>query len=347
MMTRSRKIIITSVLMMLITIALFIFFLTRKPYFHRGFEARYPEIVPALLTNAPFDQYLIPDLENTETIHTKSGEVEIGQGMVPQGLALAEDWLIISAYSEEKKYHSVLYVLEKATGEHVKTIVLPETPHLGGLAYDPTAQNLWLTTETPDDTAQLSAISLKQIAEEQFEKTKEPIQYLEEIALFDLEKASFITYHKNNLVVGRFKEEHDGTLVSYPLDKQGLPIQEKVSAPQEVRGADPVKEVVEITKELQGVTFHEDQLLFSQSYGDKSSKLLFAPSNLAADPYDIDEEDYTKEITFPPYMEQIVAADDRLYVLFESSAAPYRLKENAFPIDRVLVFDLPKLMKLK
>ncbi len=46
-------------------------------------------------------------------------------------------------------------------------------------------------------------------------------------------------------------------------------------------------------------------------------------------------------------MEQIVAADDHLYVLFESSAAPYRLKENAFPIDRVLVFDLPKLMKLK
>ena len=40
MMTRSRKIIITSVLMMLITIALFIFFLTRKPYFHRVFESR-------------------------------------------------------------------------------------------------------------------------------------------------------------------------------------------------------------------------------------------------------------------------------------------------------------------
>lgn len=344
-MTKKRKIIISGFLMVLSIIILISFFQLRKPAFQRNFEVKYPELIPALLTPPPFNEYLIPDLEKTETIQTKTGKVEIGKKMVPQGLALVEDWLILSAYSEEGKYHSVLYVLDQKTGEHVKTIVLPGTPHLGGLAYDPTAQNLWLTTETAEDTAQLSALSVKQIAEDQFEKTKKPIRYQQEIPLFDLEKASFLAYHQSNLVVGHFTKKHEGTLVSYSLDKKGLPIQAKKSAPQKVRGGDTVKEVVEITKELQGVTFFQDQILFSQSYGDKPSKLLFAPNELKKDPLDFDEGDFIKKIAFPPYMEQIVVKDKQLYVLFESNATSYRSKKNAFPIDRVLVFNLEKLMK--
>lgn len=343
-MASQRKIFIRSLLIVLLAIVLIGFFQIRKQTFQRRFTEKYPDLAPALLIKSPLNQYLIPDLEKTETIHTKTGKVEIGKEMVPQGLAITEDWLILSAYSEGKKYHSVLYILDKQTGNHLKTIVLPDTPHLGGLAYDPVAQNLWLTTETAEDTAQLSALSIKKIAEDDFSKTKKTISYLDEIPLFDLEKASFITYDQSNLVVGHFTKKHDGTLVSYPLDNKGFPIQSKKSPTQKVRGTDPEKEVVEITKELQGVTFYQDQILFSQSYGDKPSKLLFTPNELAKDPFDFDEEDYTKKITFPPYMEQIVAHDKKLYVLFESNAAPYRSKKQAFPIDRVLVFDLEELI---
>lgn len=305
-------------------------------------EQHYPEIAKALIKDV---HYKIPNLEETLTIETKSKKVQIGKDMVPQGLTFSEDYGFISAYSEGKKYHSVIYVLDKKTGKHLKTIVLPDTPHLGGLAYDPVGKNLWMTTETTDDGAQLSALSIKQIEEDHFEKTKKAITYQHQIALNDLSKASFLAYYESNLVVGHFKKENEGTLVSYPLNDEGLPEQAKKNNPAETRGADSKKEKVEIIEKLQGVTFYQDQILFSQSYGQTASQLFFTKNNLEKDPTAYTEKDFTDVVEFPPYLEQIVAHDNRLYVLFESSALPYRHKLKTIPIDEVLVFDLTKLKK--
>lgn len=57
--------------------------------------------------------------------------------MTPQGMTLTENYLLISAYCYDHRHHSVIYVLDRQTGIHLKTIPLPDLPHAGGLAYDP------------------------------------------------------------------------------------------------------------------------------------------------------------------------------------------------------------------
>lgn len=339
----SKKKRVSAYLLLLIffsAIFLFVIFRERSKAQLLSLEQQYSHLSEALIKEIT---YPIPDLEKTPTIDAKTKKKTLGNKMVPQGLAFSDRLLFISAYSSENKYHSVIYVLEKATGFHKKTVVLPDLAHVGGLAYDPISENLWLTNETKDGKAQLAAYSMEQIEADDFKKKGKALAYQHEIPLNDLSKASFLAYYDSNLVVGHFKKENEGTLVSYPLDNHGLPRQAKHSQPDEIRSTDSKKEKVEIIEKLQGVSFYNNQILFSQSYGTTPSQLFFIKNNLEKDPTAYKESDFTTKIDFPPYMEQIVAADDKLYVLFESAALDYRHKLNALAIDSVLVFDLKKL----
>lgn len=306
------------------------------------FKEQYPHLSTSLI---PKTQYKIPDLENTLTMDVKTHKPTNAENMIPQGLAFSNDFLFISAYSADKKYNSVIYVLDKHSGSHKKTIVLPDLAHAGGLAYDPISNNLWLTTETADEKAKIAAFSVKQIKEYDFEHAKQPLAYRYEIPLKDLPKASFLAYHESNLIVGHFKKDKEGTLVSYPLDNSGLPHQAKQNNPEETRGIDSKKEKVEIVEKIQGVSFFKNQILFSQSYGETDSQLFFLKNDLEKDPISYKEEDFSSSIDFPPYMEQIVVEKENLFVLFESAASEYRNQSNVTPIDEVLVFDLTKLKK--
>lgn len=51
--------------------------------------------------------------------------------MVVQGICTAEGYLLISAYCSEQKHSSVIYVLNEGTGAFVKTMVLPDSSHVG------------------------------------------------------------------------------------------------------------------------------------------------------------------------------------------------------------------------
>lgn len=347
-MTQIKKkysIIIRLFLILLFSLTILGLLYGRKDGFSQVFKQNYPHLSDALVTTKPFNQYKLPNLNNTKTMDSFSKKMVHGKNMIPQGLAIADNYLIISAYNKEKQYHSVLYLLDKKSGEKLTTLVLPDSPHLGGLAYDPVAKNLWLTTETTAGTAQLSAISLEEIQQRRFNQQEQPIKYTQQIPLTGLNKASFLTYHQNTLVVGYFTKKHEGTLISYPLTNTGLPVQTLAESPQSIRGKEKDTERMETTKKLQGVTFYKEQILFSQSYGDHSSKLLFAKNQIEQDSTDFDEDDFIKTIDFPPYMEQILVDKQYLYVLFESSGTPYRSKKNVFPIKSVLVFDLEKLVK--
>jgi len=55
------------------------------------------------------------------------------EAMTPQGLAVSEDYLFISAYCSQQEHHSQLYIIERTSGRHLKTVVLPKRPHVGGL----------------------------------------------------------------------------------------------------------------------------------------------------------------------------------------------------------------------
>ena len=66
--------------------------------------------------------------------------------MTPQGLAVTEDYVFVSAYCHAKKHNSVIYMINKESHRFIKEIILPGQPHVGGLAYDSEHQILWYSS---------------------------------------------------------------------------------------------------------------------------------------------------------------------------------------------------------
>ena len=60
--------------------------------------------------------YVIPGLEATRTLKIRTtGTPDMCTSMTPQGLAVTEDYLLISAHCRTKEHNSVIYVLDKET----------------------------------------------------------------------------------------------------------------------------------------------------------------------------------------------------------------------------------------
>lgn len=58
-----------------------------------------------------YGTYVIPGLKNTRTLLTKKGATPaMCTSMTPQGLAVTEDYVLVSAYCSTQKHNSVIYV---------------------------------------------------------------------------------------------------------------------------------------------------------------------------------------------------------------------------------------------
>ena len=68
-----------------------------------------------------YGTYVVPGLKATRTIqYKKEGTPHVCTSMTPQGLAITEDYVLISAYCRTKEHNSVIYVIDKKTHEYVK-----------------------------------------------------------------------------------------------------------------------------------------------------------------------------------------------------------------------------------
>ena len=63
--------------------------------------------------------------------------------MIPQGITVAGDYMLVSAYDGSKTTESVIFVINRKTKKLCTTVVMPYASHLGGIAYDGT--NIWVT----------------------------------------------------------------------------------------------------------------------------------------------------------------------------------------------------------
>lgn len=279
--------------------------------------------------------YTIPGVIQTVSVISKGedkGQEDLAEDMTPQGLAFVEDMVAISAYSKRKEFRSVIWLLDKESGEYRKTIVLPTNSHVGGMAYDPSHKLLWVTTTDKDNTAQISAMTLQQLQEDQFKETGEPISFAHIINLADIERSSYMTYKNNALYVGYFDKEELGHVGYFPLNKKGLPRKLAGQGDQHAPAA-----VYDTPEQVQGMTFFQDKIVFSQSYGEKDSRLLYFDNPGRSKWTSFEEETgLVEELILPAYMQQIVAESDFLYLLFESSAIQYRDKVTISPIDRII-----------
>lgn len=199
------------------------------------------------------------------------------------------------------------------------------------LAYDPDHERLWVTTTDKSSASKISAISLKDLEVDDFAKTGQPIAFSQDIDLAVVEKSSYMAYHDQSLYVGYFDKENLGHVGYFALNDQGLPVHEG-----DEKDLYQPNAVYDTPEQIQGLAFLGDQLVLSQSYGNKDSKLLYFDfgdkdrlNNLTAD-------QAVAELVTPAYMQQILAEGDFLYLFFESSATQYRLNPTVTSIDRVI-----------
>lgn len=279
--------------------------------------------------------------------------------MTPQGLCVSEDYVFISAYCSVNKYkteleenldfgsnaekllteenhithNSVIYIIDRESGEYIKNMVLPDTNHVGGLAFD--GKNL-LIAKSSDE--QISIISSKQI--ERVLATKSRTVAVEYDYSVDCGcTASFVTYHDGIVWVGVFNENEEGELNGFIIDSETNELNSLVNVkiPAKANGA--------CFAELDG----EICLAVNCSYGRKniSQIILFTVTDYGKEDMAINQAD---KYNAPPTVQNSCVYDGRVYYIYESAATCYSEVESAFDIkstscaiDRVCIGDADKL----
>ncbi len=250
------------------------------------------------------------------------------QAMTPQGLAVSEDYLFISAYCSQQEHHSQLYIIERTSGRHLKTVVLPKRPHVGGLVFDRATQMLWLTI-TGKGMGRVACVSLQALLEDE---TNQPIAYQQVIELAGITHSSYLAADGGELVSGTFALKQGGVVANYPLSVLS---DSDRKAPPRIK---PRKRRVTTTK-VQSIAFTTEYMLLARSFGPGSAELWVFSKDATV----LTRKHALRRIKFPHYLEQIVVEKGQLYCLFESGAWAYRQKGGS--IDEVVVLDLATLLQ--
>ena len=302
------------------------------------------------------EEFDIPDLSYTDVLG------DACNCMTPQGICVAGDYILITAYcnidsykkaleknsdemaneimkaSEEthERHNSVLYVLSKKTKEHLSTLVFDDRSHVGGIAFD--GKYVWVAKggnckieafsyETLDEYIQLRSYSYPMC---------EPAG---EVVCDNV--TSFVTYYDNCIWTGTFSAG-DGVLIGYSIEEEdGVQVADMhkvIWIPAYANGADFI--------EVDGKTY----LAVATSYGrNNNSKVYVYDAEQDLDPQeDVIQYSLHKVHTLPPMAEEICTYGDDLYFLFESASTAYSLVEDAKCnniMNTVCITDVKKLVK--
>ncbi|MHC5217860.1 YncE family protein [Enterococcus sp. LJL128] len=304
----------------------------------------FPKLYQALEEPKAQQLFIIPGLLTTKTLSSNQNQTaSVCNEMDQQGVAVTENYLIVSAYCHDKKHNSVLYVLDKSSGSYLKTIVLQGKPHVGGISYDSEFQNLWICARK-DNQAQLVAVQLRNLEAYDFSKSSQPIAYDQSVLLLEIKRASFVTWHQQHLYVGYFDENRDGVIEKYALDNRGAfktGSQGQIHVKHKTK-ISPIQSAL-IDQRIQGAAFYKDYLLLSQSNGGRNpSKLIILEDYVEGEVF-IDQET-APSIDMPERMEQIASDGKYLYTVYESSSSFFR-KFTKNKVDRILKLELSELIK--
>lgn len=277
----------------------------------------------------------IPGLAYARTINCEAKEPDTCTCMTPQGLAVSDKYTYISAYCGTKKHRSVIFMLDTATGEYVKTLVLKNTTHAGGLAYDTKNDVLWVSsymsvTEDNKKTryASISCLTLVSMEAYDFEDMGSSILYRNTCAVM-FPATSFITYYKGHIYAGYWKKDKNSQSMaaSYQIVNGGIAI------------ADEPDEAFYIPGRVQGLQVYRGEIIFSISYGIDESRIeVYDTVSGELSNMNYGSETPRQEIKLPQKLEQIYSYGGKLYCLFESGSFKYRLTAPVC-MDRVVTLD--------
>ncbi len=240
--------------------------------------------------------------------------------MCPQGMTFSGDYMLITAYDKNSEENSIIYVMDKGSGDYLTTIVLPDKVHAGGVAYD--GYNVWVCHGEKMVCIRYSEIKA---AVEQGDVYRE-VEYVSSCKVGFT--ASYCTYYKGKLWVGTFATENKESVYWCTVKK-------KTKTPKLKVG-----KCFKVPSRTQGLTFTTDgSLLLSRSYAADSTKNLY-----------LCQLDYYKptwkngnitkigssknSIPMPSMNEAVAIKGAYVYVCYESPA----FANATVPMDRVCAF---------
>ncbi|MCI9137398.1 MAG: hypothetical protein HFH48_07520 [Lachnospiraceae bacterium] len=291
----------------------------------------------------------VPGLENTDVLGENCSQ------MVPQGICIAGDYMLVTAYDNGMFYgkktkqkvpkisRSVLYVLSNQNPENRKfltAVILPDINHVGGAAFD--GERVWIAKST---TRQCSVISYDTIerAVNSGESSYELLAYDGNVSCGMT--ASFVTWHEGKLWVGTYVKGllKKGELRGFRVvrkEREGREIltleqQEEILIPGFANGAAFLKAE---GKTYLAVVSSMGRYFDSEIYLYEICKDVCSGKNL-----------YRRHdsVSFPPMAEELVWEGTYTYFLFESSATCYSTlsyQKCSYPVDRICAVSTQQLL---
>ena len=243
-----------------------------------------------------------------------------------QGLCFTPDYIIMTAYSEDKNEPGALMVFDRENGTYLVTLGMKKDSHLGGVAFD--GENLWVCHSNSTTLERISYEYIQLIAEDA------PGYCIDASAISDeyqlRNTPSCITYYGGRIWVATYNKMFHSKMYSYTFDTEtdSLAMLGSYNIPSKV----------------QGVAFDSrGSVYLSTSLGrNKSSYLKVYTSLLALNSY---PGSPSVKVEMPPCSEEIAIADNSLYILFESASPKYfegtdGKGTSIAPIDKLLAVDM-------
>lgn len=280
--------------------------------------------------------FYIPGLNSTVSYNSEFKCYSANDTMVPQAMCTVEQFTLITAYDSDGGAKSVIYVLDY-NKNLVKTLILPDSYHVGGIAYDIVNKLILITKASKSEVGAISIGDFYRYLGFNSPFIKINYTVSESVSNVKAAAASGVTYRNGRVYLSAFGSGSDSVAYCYTPyydsfnKKYYLTYQYKFSIPNYTQG---------IT-----VSNYKDKvrLFASVSYGRSENKNIYC-SYLYT--YTFDETTGSKTfdniLTCPPMLQQTYCLGGKLYCLFESAAKLYK-SENKNPIDVVVPIKLSKI----
>lgn len=291
---------------------------------------------PDLKTLNRSEEFDIPDITNTDV------DGDICNCMTPQGICVAGDYILITAYcniesykeelnrspyttdniekidceQNHERHNSVMYVLDGYSKEHISTLVFDDKSHVGGITFDGTY--VWVAKGGNCKIEAYSYSYLERLIQQDaksVELGKPQYEFKGECT------ASFLTYYNGCIWVGTFNSDpyRSGVLIGYAISHERglrcLNTYKIIEIPPQANGAAFV--------EVDGTTY----LAITTSYGRNNNSCLYI-YDVVFTIESVLELNACKIMELPPMAEEICVAGDNMYFLFESGSTAYSSLEN-------------------
>lgn len=315
----------------------------------------------------PIDM-VIPGLKQTNQTDRINGMIDVCHNMVPQGICVTNDYVLISAYchnlkksngkidereGKEVQHHSVIYVMDKKSKKYLTTILLTveddeglkEGNHVGGLAYRSNTNTVYIAGS---DDEKVWKLPYKNIVDAVSSKKDTYTVRMGKNDCVNTINASFIYWDETygELFVGNFGKSKDDKSYMYSYKDD-----ENYMCSYNVNTDKKTSSKIALPLQTQGVTFGvtrgKTYCICSKSYGRKNSSELYAAELKRNKDNEDDRYLLTNwhKISAPNMSEDIQISNGTLYHCFESAANFYNSNEEGErPIDRILQVGVQKLL---